>query len=79
MISADGKNDSNIRERTNKSIGNINKIISSLNERPYGRHFFRAYKIMREGLLLGGMLTNSESWINVTTKNIEELEKPDSI
>ena len=29
---------------------------------------------MREGLLLGGMLTNSESWINVTTKNIDELE-----
>ena len=34
---------------------------------------------MREGLLLGGVLTNSESWINVTTKNVEELEKPDTI
>ena len=34
---------------------------------------------MREGLLLGGMLANSESWINMTTKNIDELEKPDSI
>ena len=34
---------------------------------------------MREGLLVGGMLTNSESWINMTTKNIDELEKPDGI
>ena len=53
--------------------------MSSLNERPYGRHFFKAYKLMREGLLIGGMLTNSESWINVTKLNIDELEKPDTI
>ena len=33
---------------------------------------------MRDGILLGGMLTNSESWINVTQANIDELEKPDT-
>ena len=25
------------------------------------------------------MLTNSETWINVTQENIDELEKPDTI
>ena len=34
---------------------------------------------MREGLLLGGLLTNSESWINITNKDIKNLEKPDTI
>ena len=33
---------------------------------------------MREGVLLGGMLTNSESWINVTKLDINELEKQDT-
>ena len=33
---------------------------------------------MREGLLLGGLLTNSESWINIPEKDIEHFEKPDT-
>ena len=60
-------------------MGNINKIFTTLNERPYGKHYFKAFRLMRESILLGGMLTNAESWINLTQKNIEELEKPDSI
>ena len=33
---------------------------------------------MRDGVLLGGLLTNSESWINITENNISNLEKPDT-
>ena len=66
IISNDGKNDKNIKDRTNTALGNINKIVSTLTERPYGKYFFRAYRIMREGILLGGLLTNAESWINLT-------------
>ena len=69
----------NILERTNKSNGTINKIMSTLNERPFGKHLFKAYKLMREGMLLGGLLTNAESWINVVNQDLECLEKPDSI
>ena len=79
IISSNGKHDKNIKERINKAIGNVNKIVSTLNERPYGRHFFKAFKLMREGLLLGGILTNSKSWINVTKKNMDDIEKPDTI
>ena len=32
---------------------------------------------MRESILIGGMLTNTESWIKLTNKDIEDLEKPD--
>ena len=75
IISDDGKNEKNIRERTNRSIGNITKIVSTLSERPYGKYYFRAYKTMTEGILIGGLLNNAESWINITQKNIEDLEK----
>ena len=78
IISSDGKNETNITERTNRAIGIVNKIVTSLKERPYGRHQFKAYKIMREGLLIGGMLTNIESWINITKVNLEKLEHPDT-
>ena len=32
---------------------------------------------MRESILLGGMLTNGESWINLTKQDLDDLEKPD--
>lgn len=60
-------------------MGNINKIVTTLTERPYGKYHFKAYRMMREGLLLAGLLTNAKSWINMTKKDIEELEKPDLI
>ena len=34
---------------------------------------------MKEGLLLAGLLSSSESWINPTKLDIEQLEKPDTI
>ena len=34
---------------------------------------------MREGLFLSGLLSNSESWINITKSDILKLEKPDTI
>ena len=77
VISNDGKNQANIKERYDKAIGNINKIESTLKERSYGKYYFKGYKLMREGLLLGGLLTNAESWINVTKNDLDTLEKPD--
>ena len=35
VINKDGNNQSNIKEGTNKAQGNVNKIVNSLNERPY--------------------------------------------
>ena len=33
---------------------------------------------MRESILLGSMLTNCETWINVTEADVTQLEKPDT-
>ena len=55
----------------------VNKIMTTLQTRPYGKHTYKAAKLMRETMLLGGMLNNSESWINISQKDIKNLEKPD--
>ena len=34
---------------------------------------------MRNGILVGSMLNNSESWMHLTQKNIEDLEIPDRV
>ena len=73
------KNNKNIKEKTNRAVGISNKISTTLMERPYGKHYFKAAKIMRESMLIGSMLNNSESWINLTKLDIETLEKPDTI
>ena len=79
IIASDGRNKVNIKDKTNKAQGNVNKIITTLTERPYGHHNFKAAKLMRESILLGGLLTNSEAWINILKEDLDNLEKPDTI
>ena len=61
LISRDGNNKKNIKDRTNKAQSNVNKIVKGLFERPYGKRFFKAAKLMIERILLSGLLNNSES------------------
>ena len=61
LISRDVRNKKNIKDITNKAQGNVNKIVKGLFERPYGKHFFKAAKLMIEGILLSSLLNNSES------------------
>ena len=79
ILSKDLKNDKNIKDKVNKSYGNVNKIITTLIERPFGKFTFQAATVMRNGILIGSLLNNSETWIQLTKKNIEEIEKPDKV
>ena len=56
----------------------MNKISTTLSERPYGKHYFKAAIIMCESMLLGSMLSYLESWINLTKKDLEKLKKLDT-
>ena len=78
LISCDLKNDKNRKDRLGKDTGNVNKILSTLSERPNGKHLFKAAKFMREGLSINSLLTNSESLVNVLKKDVENLEKCDT-
>ena len=56
----------------------MDKIVATLQERPFGKHMLKTYRLLRDGVLLGGLLTNCESWINMTEKDIANLQKPDT-
>ena len=74
IVSKNGTNTLNIKEKTNKAMGNVNKIVLTISERSYGIHTFKAAKLMREAIIISGLLTNSECWINLTKKNLDDLE-----
>ena len=79
IVQSDGKNELNIKSRTDKAFGNVEKIKNALIERPYGKYSFKAALLMREALLIGGLLSNSESWTNITESNILKLTQPDTM
>ena len=56
-----------------------NKVLQSTGERPFGRHSFKAAKLMSEGLLINSLLTNSESWVNLLEKDVDNLGKCDTM
>ena len=60
-------------------MGSVNMIVRTLTERPYGKFEFKASKLMKEAILISGLLTNSESWIIITKTDLKQLEKPDII
>ena len=53
--------------------------MTTLNEPSYGRHQFKAAMLMRGAMLVGGMLINAECWIDISQKDLENLEPPDII
>ena len=65
IVQSDGKNELNIKSHTDKALGNVDKIRNALVERPYGKYFFKAALLMREALLIGGLLSNAETWTNM--------------
>ena len=78
IIQSDGKNDKNVKVRTDKAFGNVDRIKNALSERPYGKHSFKAALLMRQAMLLGGMLSNAEAWTHLTEVNLAKLQMPDT-
>ena len=50
-----------------------------LREVSLGAYFFQIAKLLRETLFLSVMLLNGETWINLSKKNIDNLERMDKI
>ena len=79
ILTSDNKNEKNIKDKLNKATGNVNKIIDSITERPYGKHKYKAAKLMRDGMIVTSMLANAETWTNMLERDIEKLNKPDKM
>ena len=43
-------------------------------EKPYERYLYQAAVIMREAIFVGSMLSNSESWSNMTQHDLDKLQ-----
>ena len=66
ILSSDGNNANNISARQNRGQGVVNQIMSMLEGICFGKFYFEVAMTLRESLLVSSLLTNSESWYNLT-------------
>ena len=60
VITSNGKNDTNIKKRTERGMGIITQIISILEEICFGPFFFEVALLLRNSLFISSILINSE-------------------
>ena len=79
VVQADGKNTSNIQNRVSKGLGKISQIMNILETVSFGNCYYQIALSLREAIFLNGILTNADSWYNVTKGEIEQLEMLDRL
>ena len=75
ILSTDGKNEKDLRRKTKKANGTINKIKLILETTPFGKYNFEVGKILIDSLLIGSILCNSEVAYNLIQSEVDLLEK----
>ena len=78
-ISSDGKNTVNICDQVNKGVGLVHQIMKTIRNIGFGTSTIDTALLLRESLLINGMLTNAEIWHNLTKSETEEFEKVDRL
>ena len=73
IIQTDGKNKRNIQERKHPGLGAVNQIQQLLDDLCLGDYYFEAANILRNSLLLSTLLSNSETWCDITKREISEF------
>ena len=79
IISVDGRNTPNVDSRTFKALGIVAAIFDILKHVMFGRHYFSVALLLRDMLLVNGILTNSEVWFGLRWGEIRKLEEVDKI
>ena len=77
IVSGDGKNSKNVKQRVGKGVGIIADILNILEKVTLGEYYFSTALLLREALFINGILTNAEVWYGLTKKEIQELEDLD--
>jgi len=77
IISIDGKNTKNIKDRICKGHGIINQIMNMLRTLNFGNLTVEMALLLRNSMLLNGILTNSEVWFGLSQKDLSTLENLD--
>ena len=55
----------------------MKQVMQMLEELTLGDFFFEGAMILRASLFLSSLISNSEAWVNLTKKNVTDLEKVD--
>ena len=79
IISSDGKNQKNIKQRVSKGLGIMTEILNLLDLISFGPYLIEIALLLRESMLINGILTNVEVWYNLTTSEIKEFEDLDKV
>ena len=79
MLSSDGRNSINVKERIGKGLGSISEIMSILDTISFGSQYFKIFTLLRDSLFLNAILTNAEIWYGVKKTEIEDLEELDHL
>ena len=79
ILSSNSQNIKNIEERKRKGLGIIQQIKNILEEGFFGAHHFEAALLLRESLFLNSILLNSEAWVNLNKKELNELTVVDNM
>ena len=77
ILSYNGSNSSNLKDRIGKGIGKINEIVSILDTISFGHQYFRILILLREAMFINSILTNVDIWYGVKETEISELEDLD--
>ena len=72
IISSDGKNTKNIKNRISKEVGKISEIMNLLEMVSLGEHYFEIAILLREAIFINGILTNSEIWYSISESEIQD-------
>ena len=75
----DGSNAENVKSRKSKGIGIVSQIMVILETVSLGFYYFEIAILLRESLLINGILFNSEVWYGVTKAQISDLEAVDKM
>ena len=79
ILSSDGKNIVNLKDRIGKGLGIISEIMSILDTISFGFQYFRMLILLREAMFVNGTLTNAEIWYGVKNTEWNELEDLDRL
>ena len=79
MISSDGKNRKNVDKRISNGLGIISQITNLLEVVSFGHHYIEIALLLRESMLINGILHNAEVWYGLTKSEIADLEDLDRL
>ena len=74
VLSSNGTIDATIESRRQKGIGLCSQISGIVDGLSLGHYYFKISFLLREAMLLNGMLTNLEVWHPVNNQQLEVLE-----